>query len=133
MDRQVVRIMALGGSEALERAVADLVYEGYAVAKASGVRDGVPLLRQGDIGLVIADADVAGVAELAVADGGKRPWVMLAAPGSVVPDAANVLPMAVPVATDTLLDVIRERTEATGVRVGSASARKSLREQRARS
>jgi len=76
MGQQVVRVLALGESEVLDRVAACLTDEGYAVAQVDDRKHARRLLKAGGFDVVVADGDSRAVAELVTASA-AQPWILL--------------------------------------------------------
>jgi len=106
MTRDVVRILALGRGETLDRAASGLTALGYAVAQVNDRKRALRLLKDGDFDLVLADGESKDFAELAAEAGGARPWLLLGhAEGIATP--GNAVRLAAPVAADALAEQVQ--------------------------
>jgi DNA-binding response OmpR family regulator len=112
MASDVVRILALGRGEHLDRAAAGLTGEGYAVAQVDDRKQARRLLKSGDFDVVMADGESKALSELASEAGGGRPLILLGRADGPVATPDNAVWMAPPVQTEALIDRVQELVSA---------------------
>ncbi len=108
MASDVVRILALGRGETVDRAASGLTGEGYAVAQVDDRRQARRLLKAGDFDVVVADGESKALSELVSEAGGGRPWILLGRADGPVATPENAVWMTPPVQTEALIDRVQE-------------------------
>ncbi|MFQ5508856.1 MAG: hypothetical protein ACE5FN_05920 [Leptospirillia bacterium] len=125
MEEQVYRIMALGDGEIIDKAVACLAFEGFAVAQVSDQVQAERLLKRGGIDAVVADGGASALGTLLPAERSDRPWVILgASEGGPIPEGRATM-LALPMSTDTLC--VQLKTLISGSAQAKARAKRRKR------